>query len=108
MFIHTSKRLIINFIEDVIKIKIIDYIAENLDVPEVTANISEVSVIGASVVRINNFGSICEYSEDKIALSLPDGNICISGDNLTINMITDNFLQISGRLYNISFEEGAD
>ncbi len=105
MFIHTYWSLIINFIEDVIIIKLIDYIAENMDVPELTSNISEVSVIGENIVRINNFGAIGEYSEDKISVSLMDGCVSVYGENLTINTITDRFLQISGKLYNISFEE---
>ena len=88
-----------------IDIKLIDYIAENMDVPEVTTNISEVSVIGCSIVRINNFEAIGEYSEDKISVSLSDGEIIVFGDHLNINIITDRFLEISGRLFNISFEE---
>ena len=86
-------------------IKLIDYIAENMDVPEVTSNISEVSVIGGGTVRINNFGAIGEYSEDKISVTLMSGSISIYGEKLTINVITDRFLQIIGKLSNISFEE---
>lgn len=104
MFIHTKSGLIINFIEGVIIIKLIDYIAENMDVPEVASAVSEVSVLGSGVVRINNFSAIGEYSEDKISVSLPDGSICLYGENLTINMITERFLQISGRVLNICFE----
>ena len=86
-------------------IKLIDYIAENMDVPEVTSNISEVSVIGGGTVRINNFGAIGEYSEDKISVTLMSGCIRIYGEKLTIIVITDRFLQINGKLSNISFEE---
>ena len=86
-------------------IKLIDYIAENMDVPEVTSNISEVSVIGGGTVRNNNFGAIGEYSEDKISVTLMSGSISIYGEKLTINVITDRFLQINGKLSNISFEE---
>ena len=76
-----------------------------MDVPEVTSNISEVSVIGGGTVRINNFGAIGEYSEDKISVTLMSGSISIFGEKLTINVITDRFLQINGKLSNISFEE---
>ena len=88
-----------------VTIKLIDYIADNMDVPEVTSNISEVCVVGDNIIRINNFDSICEYGEDMISVCLIHGKISLFGNNLSIDVITDRFLQISGKILNISFGE---
>ena len=88
---------------DVISIKLIDYIADNMDVPELVSSISEISVVACNVVRISNFVGIAEYSEDRISVSLPDGTVDICGDGLCINVITDKYLQISGKIANIGF-----
>ena len=103
MFIHTRVDLIINYLRDVISIKIIDYIADSMNVPEIASGESEVTVINNTVVRVNNFVSIGEYNDDKISVDMTKGRICIVGDKLNISMINDRYLQITGKISSISF-----
>ncbi len=74
-----------------------------MDVPELVSGVSEISVVACNVVRISNFAGISEYGEDRICVSLPDGTVDICGDSLCINVITDKYLQISGKIANIGF-----
>ena len=86
-----------------IAIKIIDYIADSMEVPELVSQISELTVVSNNIMRINNFESILEYSEDKISIALIGTTVVVSGEDLNINIRNDQFLQINGKIFNISF-----
>lgn len=86
-----------------ISIKLIDYLADSMNVPEIVSGVSEVTVINNSIVRVNNFVSIVEYNYDKISLDMITGRVLIVGEELNISMINDKFLQITGKIFSIGF-----
>ena len=84
-----------------------DYLANSLDVPEAGSDISEITIVSDSSIKINNFINIISYDEDEISIMLKKNIVSIIGLELNINYITDKFIQINGFIKGINFE-GSD
>ena len=73
-----------------------------MEIPkELLKEYSRVTIIGAEDIWIENYKGILEYSEDLIRLS---NNICIYGQNLSVEEITSEDILIIGKIKNIEFE----
>lgn len=84
------------------KKKIRQKFQDAMEIPkELLKEYSRVTIIGAEDVWIENYKGILEYSEDLIRLS---NNICIYGQNLTVEEITSEDILIIGKIKNIEFE----
>ena len=59
------------------------------------------SIPGAEDIWIENYKAILEYSEEMIRLS---NDICIYGQNLSVEEITSDDILIIGKIKNIEFE----
>ncbi len=104
MFIHTKFVLIINYLRDVVIIKLMDYLASSMDVPEISTETSGISVISNNIIQINNFVSIEEYDDNKISINTKTNNIVVIGYDFSIKLINEKFIQIEGTIKSISFE----
>ena len=78
------------------------YNIESLTVaPTLDSAYSRVTIVGGEDIWIENYKGILEYSEDMVRLS---NNICIFGQNLSIEEITAEDILIVGKIKNIEFE----
>lgn len=84
------------------KKKIRQKFQDAMEIPkELLKEYSRVTIIGAEDIWIENYKGILEYSEDMIRLS---NNICIYGQNLSVEEITSEDILIIGKIKNIEFE----
>lgn len=84
------------------KKKIKQRIQAAMEIPkELLKNYSRVTVIGGEDIWIENYKSILEYSDDIIRFS---NNICIYGQNLSVEEINSEDILIIGKIKNIEFE----
>lgn len=73
-----------------------------MEIPrELLKNYSRVTIIGGEDIWIENYKSILEYSDDIIRFS---NNICIYGQNLSVEEINSEDILIIGKIKNIEFE----
>ena len=80
-------------------------INELLDIPkEVGTDIPKITMIGFDEILIENYKGILEYEEFFIRLATHIGVININGFELKLNQITDDHLNITGKIENLDFE----
>lgn len=73
-----------------------------LDMPlDMIKDYSRMTVIGNESVLIENYKGIVEYEDEVIRLS---NKICIIGNKLSIEEITDDEIIITGNIRTIEFE----
>ncbi len=73
-----------------------------MEIPrELLKGYSRVTVIGKEEVWIENYKSILEYDDNMIRLS---NNICIYGQNLSVQEITSEDILIVGQINRLEFE----
>lgn len=78
---------------------------EILDLPmEVGTNIPKITMTGFNEIIIENYKGIIEYEEFFIRISTYIGNININGFELKLNQMTDESVNITGKIENIDFE----
>ena len=84
------------------KKKIRQKMQEAMEIPkELLKGYSRVTIIGAEDIWIENYKGILEYSEEIIRLG---NDICIYGQNLSVEEITSEDILIVGNIKNIEFE----
>ena len=84
------------------KKKIRQKIQDAMEIPkELLKGYSRVTIIGAEDIWIENYKGILEYSEEIMRLS---NDICIYGQNLSVEEITSEDILIVGKINNIEFE----
>lgn len=77
-------------------------IGQILDMPlDMIKGYSRMTVIGNESILIENYKGIMEYEDDIIRLS---NNICVLGNKLFIEEITDDEILITGDIRSIEFE----
>ncbi len=78
---------------------------EILDLPmEVGTDIPKITMTGFNEIIIENYKGILEYEEFFIRISTYIGNININGFELKLNQMTDESVNITGKIENIDFE----
>lgn len=79
-------------------------VAQVLDLPkEIVLNLSKVIIYGNRVLRVENFCSLTDYSEERILLKTEKGIVQISGKNLRIQELNGNEINILGEFTSIQF-----
>lgn len=75
---------------------------EILDMPlDMIKDYSRMTIIGNESILIENYKGIVEYEEEVIRLS---NKICIIGEKLSIEEITDDEIIITGKIKSVEFE----
>lgn len=78
---------------------------EILDLPkEVGTNIPKITMLGFGELLIENYKGILEYEEFFVRVSTYIGNVNVNGFELRLNQITDESVEITGKIENIDFE----
>lgn len=88
-----------------IAINIIDYLAVSFDVPEISSEVSEITVTTDFGIKINNYCEIISYDQDIVVIKLKKDIVTFNGNNLNITYINDKFIMLSGDISAINFEE---
>lgn len=79
--------------------------AETLEMPkDVISNCSKITTYSDNQVIIENYKGILEYTNDKIRIKTPGRILCLSGEKLFINAITENDILIEGKFHNVGWE----
>lgn len=79
--------------------------AETLEMPkDVISNCSKITTYNDNQVIIENYKGILEYTNDKIRIKTPGKILCLSGEKLFINAITENDILIEGKFHNVGWE----
>ena len=87
-----------------ISINIIDYLADSLEVPEVSSDVSEITVTTKSGIKINNYTEILNYDQNTDVIKLNKGFVTFNGNNLNITYINDKYIVLSGEVFTVNFE----
>lgn len=87
-----------------ISINIIDYLADSLEVPEVSSDVSEITVTTKSGIKINNYTEILNYDQNTVVIKLNKGFVTFNGNNLNITYINDKYIVLSGEVFTVNFE----
>ena len=79
--------------------------AETLEMPkDLISNCSKITSYNDNQVIVENYKGILEYTEDKIRIKTPGRILCLSGERLYINAITESDILIEGKFYNMGWE----
>ena len=88
-----------------IAINIIDYLADSLEVPEISSSVSEITVTTDFGIKVNNYCEIISFDQNVVVIKLKKDIVTFNGNNLNISYINDKFIMISGEVNAINFEE---
>ncbi len=87
------------------KKKIRQKIKETLEMPAYVVMNSPKVVLDSNLnVWIENYTGIIEYTQDSVKVNTLDFIIKISGENLSIDFITNEDLSISGKILSVVYE----
>lgn len=79
--------------------------AETLEMPkDVISNCSKITTYNNNQLIVENYKGILEYTDDKIRIKTPGKILCLSGEKLFINAITENDILIEGKFHNVGWE----
>ena len=79
--------------------------AETLELPkDLISNCSKITSYNDNQVMVENYKGILEYTDEKIRIKTPGRILCLSGEKLFINAITENDILIEGKFYNVGWE----
>ena len=79
-------------------------VAKHLDVPsDVFLDIPRITMQHNTELRIENYKTVLEYEETKIQFACKTYIITVTGQNLTITLITDDEVGVCGLISSVSF-----
>ena len=83
----------------------IERFAEKLEIPkDVISACSKATIYNDNQLIIENYKGILEYTDEKIRIKTPLKILCICGEKLFINAITDTDILIEGKLFSMGWE----
>lgn len=86
------------------KRKIINSVSDRLEIPrDVIGNEPRITLMGNGLIHIEGFSGILEYDESKTLIGVKDGVVGIYGKNITISLITEEFIELAGEMKTIEF-----
>ena len=70
-----------------------------LDIPDdITMNATRVTMIGKNELLVENHKGIIEYTSDLLRMKVDDGELCISGTNLSLAVIESEQVRVGGTI----------
>lgn len=86
------------------KRKLIDSVSDRLEIPrDVIGNVPRITITGNGVIHIEGFLGIFQYDEQKTVIKVADGMVSVSGENIKISEITEEFIVLKGEIKTIEF-----
>ncbi len=67
-------------------------------------DLPNITLYGTSMVEIDNFKALLDFSPNAVRLNTTDGILRIDGVSLQLAVMTDESISIKGSIKNISFE----
>lgn len=84
--------------------RFLEHTSELLSIPQdIIAGQAMISMTGNHCVRVSNYRTMEEYSEEKIKLSLGKISLMITGTHLLIEYFRKEEIKIVGNITNVSF-----
>ena len=78
---------------------------EMLEMPkDLISNCSKITSYKDNQVIVENYKGILEYTNEKIRIKTPGRILCLNGEKLFINAITENDILIEGKFHNVGWE----
>lgn len=79
-------------------------ISDLLEIPgDVITDTERIVIVGNRNVNIEGFRGIDEYSDEKIAVRIKGGVFSVSGEELTVEEITDERIRLKGYIKSVEF-----
>ena len=79
-------------------------LSDMLDMPkDVVQDLAKITMIGERDLTVENYKGILEYSDTIIRLKTNGRGIKITGENLGIRTITDEDIEVYGRINTLEF-----
>ncbi len=86
------------------KRKFINSVSDRLEIPrDVIGNEARITLMGNGLIHIEGFSGILEYDEAKTLIGIKDGVVGIYGKDITISLITEEFIELKGDMKTIEF-----
>lgn len=83
----------------------LEKLAETLEMPkDVISNCAKITTYNDNQVIVENYKGILEYTDEKIRIKTPGRILCLSGEGLFINAITQTDILIEGKFCNVGWE----
>ena len=67
-------------------------------------NLPNITLYGTTLMEIDNFKSLLDFSQDTVRVNTTDGIVRIDGVNLHLAFMTDESISVKGNIRNLSFE----
>lgn len=84
--------------------KLREKLSNTFELPkDIVLDVSKVIIIGTGQITVENHKGIIEYSEDLIRINTGSGIMKLCGKNLTIKMILQEEITITGDITSIEF-----
>lgn len=81
-----------------------DQMTKRLELPkDLMFGAAIITVTGRSDLMVENYKGILEYRQDKIRLSLKQGQVEITGEELKIEYYTSEDMRITGRIDRVEY-----
>ncbi len=79
-------------------------IADSLDIPDdVIFSMPRISMFGNRELRLENYKTVMEYRDEQIRFACKDKCITVTGASLSITVITDDEVSVTGQIASVSF-----
>lgn len=70
---------------------------------DVMLDVARISMVGDSEVLVENHRSIVEYTQVRVVLGTPSGNLAIGGENLEIRSISPDGVIVVGKIREVCY-----
>lgn len=78
--------------------------SELLEIPgDVALDLPKITLVGNMQLFIENHRGIIEYTPDRVRISVGDGEVALTGEDLTLRNILPDELFIEGKIRTLSF-----
>ncbi len=79
-------------------------IADSLEIPDdVIFGMPRICMLGSRELRLENYKTVLEYRDEQIRFACKDACITVTGASLSITVITDDEVSVSGQITSVSF-----
>ncbi len=68
------------------------------------SNLPNLTLYGTTLVEIDNFKALLDFSSDAVRVNTTDGIVRIDGISLRLAFMTDESISVKGNIRNLSFE----
>lgn len=86
------------------KLRISDKISDTMGIPrDVISDVSRIVIMGNGIVHIEGFRGIAEYESGKISVKVKDGICTVSGEELSVAEITEEYINLKGKVKTVEF-----